>query len=251
VAAVQSPDRPEPAGPDPLTRLRELDPRPFTERARARLWAYSPLGRQLTAPAVGLVIACAVVAVVIGWRLLVDSQPPIEDSLPLARASAPESPTEVAAPDGPSGTAPPTAAVVHVAGAVRSPGLIVGDSDWRVADAVAAAGGAEVDADLDRINLAAVVVDGERIFVPRNDEPVPEPVNRSSTAASETIGPVDINSADAAALESLPGVGPSTAEAIIAHRSEHGRFGGVDGLVAVRGIGPATLESLRDHITAG
>ena len=74
-----------------------------------------------------------------------------------------------------------------------------------------------------------------------------------SAAATDAIpaGPVDLNTADSAELESLPGVGPATAQSIIAHREEHGPFGTVDALVAVRGIGPATLEALRDHVVVG
>ncbi len=250
MAAVQSPDRPELAGPDPLTRLRELDSRSLGERTRALIGQRWKQYRPLTGPAAGLIVACSLVVVLVGWRLVVDSQPPIEESLPVARAPQPDPTTEVASTTLPADGGDRPTAIVHVAGAVRAPGLVVGQADWRVADAVAAAGGAQADADLDRINLAAVIVDGERIFVPFSDEPVPPPVNAGSPTGEAAVGPVDINSADAEALETLPGVGPSTAAAIIAHRAEHGSFGGVDGLVAVRGIGPATLDSLRDHITA-
>ena len=143
--------------------------------------------------------------------------------------------------------------IVHVAGAVAEPGLIEADAGWRVADAVAAAGGSSAAADLDRVNLAAPLRDGERIYIPQRGEPVPAVAGAGSAASASApaVGPVDLNTADRSALESLPGIGPATADAIMAHRDDHGLFGTVDALVAVRGIGPATLEAIRDHVVVG
>lgn len=234
------------ARPDPLAELRAADHRPFSVQVRARV--HEELIPKLTrAPAVMLAVACAVVLVLVGWRLRVDSQPPIEDSIPLARPS-------------PTSTAPLTASagggadvvVVHVAGAVAEPGLIVGISGWRVADAIAAAGGTSAGADPDRLNLAALIHDGERVYVPTEGEATPPLVGRQGAVGGLVDdAPVDLNNADAAALETLPGVGPATATAIIEHRELHGPFGTVDALVAVRGIGSATLEGLREHVAVG
>ncbi|MEE9417206.1 MAG: ComEA family DNA-binding protein [Acidimicrobiales bacterium] len=139
--------------------------------------------------------------------------------------------------------------VVHAAGAVRAPGLYVLASSARVADLVEAAGGVLPAADLDRINLAAPLLDGSRVFVPTVGEPVPGVVAEAAgEAAADT--PIDINTADVAALDDLPGVGPSTAAAIVEHRERTGPFRSIDDLLEVRGIGPAKLELLRSRISA-
>jgi competence protein ComEA len=110
-----------------------------------------------------------------------------------------------------------------------------------------AAGGPADDADLDRINLASSVADGQQIYVPRQGEgnlPVQPPsVQRSSDLR------VNINTADAAALETLPGIGPTLAQRILDHRQAHGPFARAEDIVKVSGIGQATFEKLSDHIT--
>jgi competence protein ComEA len=151
--------------------------------------------------------------------------------------------------------------VVHAAGAVARPGLHTVAAGARVADVVAAAGGLAPDADQDRLNLAAPVADGERLFVPRLGEPeVPPVVGGSAPAGGGAAGaggeggapgPVDLNTATAEALDALPGIGPSTAAAILEHRERVGPFTSVDGLLDVRGIGPAKLEALRDLVVVG
>ena len=159
----------------------------------------------------------------------------------------PAAPTPAAAA---SEGAPSVAPVVHVAGAVVAPGVVVLASGARVTDAVAAAGGARPDADLDRLNLAATVEDGARIYVPRTDEPVvPAPIGPTPSPAGGTgtdeAGPVSLSTATADQLEALPGIGPATAAAIIDHRQRSGPFRTVDDLLDVRGIGEAKLEALR------
>ena len=157
-------------------------------------------------------------------------------------------------------TAPPAA--VHVAGAVAHPGLYPLTVGARVDDVVRAAGGLRPDADVARLNLAAPVADGSRVYVPALGEPSPPaavvaqggaPPGRGGAAGAPEPrgggdGPLDLNAADADALEALPGVGPSTAAAIIAHRDEHGPFASVDALEDVPGIGPAKVAALRDHV---
>jgi competence protein ComEA len=151
-------------------------------------------------------------------------------------------------------SAPPTTAprvVVHVAGAVAAPGVYELAGGSRVGDAVTAAGGAGPDAVLDAVNLAALVSDGQQVYVPRAGEtagPAPPAAAPSANGAPELIGPLDLNAATEDELLALPGVGPVLAAAIVRHREETGPFTSVDGLLDVSGIGPARLESLRDLV---
>ena len=127
---------------------------------------------------------------------------------------------------------------VHVSGAVMAPGLVTVARDARVADAVAAAGGAAPGADLGALNLAAGVGDGSRVVVPVS--------GTGSPAAGD--GLVRLNSADVSELAGLPGVGPVLAERIISHRDDHGPFAAVEDLLEVSGIGEAKLAALRDAV---
>jgi competence protein ComEA len=120
-----------------------------------------------------------------------------------------------------------------------------------VADAIATAGGLAADADGARLNLAAPLVDGERVYVLRLGEVAPPPVAGPSGASggpAAPAGPLDLNTADEAALDGLPGIGPATAAAIVAHRAQIGRFTSVDQLLDVRGIGEAKLDAIRDLV---
>ena len=237
----------------------ELPPRPAPPRRRADVvsaWVrWIGFGR-LAGSAVSVVL-------VVGGALwlLRSSPPPAESALPMSTGSTPVATlsvptTDVVQPTA-STAAVPQVIVVHVAGAVAGPGVYSLSSAIRVADAVAASGGATSDADLDALNLAAPIVDGERIYVPRLGEVDPASV---ATGASETnasldtgqaapAGPIDLNTATAADLETLPGVGPSTAAAIVDDRTNNGPFASVDDLDRVAGIGPSKLAALRDHVT--
>ena len=135
---------------------------------------------------------------------------------------------------------------VHVSGAVRAPGLYLLPAGARVVDAIAAAGGFADDADRDGVNLARPVDDGEQLPVPRVGEA--PPAVGSTTGAGASNGRVDLNSADAALLETLPRIGPALAERIIAWRDDNGPFTSVEDLLAVPGIGDKMLESLRDLV---
>lgn len=135
------------------------------------------------------------------------------------------------------------AILVHVSGQVVAPGLVEVTSDARVADAIAAAGGVTHRADLSGVNLAEPVVDGQQIVVPSSAGQGTEPAMGATTDSR-----VRLNDADAAALETLPGVGPVLAEAIIAHRAEYGSFRSVEDLLDVPGIGEQKLASLRDRV---
>jgi competence protein ComEA len=122
-----------------------------------------------------------------------------------------------------------------------------------VDDAITAAGGALPEADLDAVNLAAPVIDGSRIYVPRVGEVVPAVVAGGGGAGSgpggSAAGPVDLNTATAEQLDALPGIGPATARAIVTHRQANGPFRSVEDLLDVKGIGPAKLEQFRSLVT--
>lgn len=219
----------------------------------------------------GLAVAVLLVAGVsgfLGWQVLARPAP-IEQRMPMAAAD-PSSGSQPGA-DGAGGTdgeaeeqttrsaespsAPEGNVTLHVAGAVNRPGLVSVPEGSRVADAAAAAGGLAAAADVDRVNLAATVADGSRVFIPVHGEEIPPevPVAAGSGASGEPSAeaPLDLNTADASALEELPGVGPATADAIVQHRDENGAFKTVDSLLDVRGIGEAKLEALRDLVTVG
>ena len=156
----------------------------------------------------------------------------------LARAgAASEQPAQALVAESPA-VAPRL--VVHVAGAVRRPGLYRLAEGTRVADAVARAGGATAPADTAALNLAAPLVDGMQVLVPRKT---------AGPAGKTTGGRVSLGSATAAELDELPGVGPVTAQKIVDYRSQHGGFRSVDDLDAIPGIGPARIEQLRDLVS--
>ena len=140
-------------------------------------------------------------------------------------------------------TAAPTAAalVIDVVGAVRRPGLYHLRHGARVADAVARAGGVTRKAQLDAVNLAAPVADGEQVVVPVRGAATPGAAAGGGAAA----GPVHLSTATLEQLDGLPGIGPVTAQKILSYRQQHGAFGSVAELDAVPGIGPARLEQLK------
>ena len=176
--------------------------------------------------------------------------------------------TPEAGPSGEtSGSAGSTPLRVHVVGEVARPGVVSLAPGSRVADAVGAAGGPTRHARAERINLAAPLDDGQQVLVPSAHTPQdaldrvagaaqaqPTPTTGGAGAGgepggAEPGGTVDLNTADATELQTLPGVGPATAEKIIAHRETVGPFTGLQDLDAVPGIGPATLDRLRDHVS--
>ena len=134
----------------------------------------------------------------------------------------------------------------YVTGAVRHPGLYTIKAGDRLADLIDLAGGITEDADMQAVNLAVRVNDQDHWTVPTVGEPTVVPSN--AVSMEPTSDKVDINTADAKLLETLPGIGETRAQAIISHRDEHGPFKRVDDIVAVPGIGPATLEGLRDLV---
>jgi competence protein ComEA len=144
-----------------------------------------------------------------------------------------------------------TGALVHVAGAVRHPGVYrLRDGD-RVKDAVERAGGARAGADVNAINLAAKVADGQQVVVPRRGAAAPAVADAGAgegAVGAATQPPVSLNSATAAQLDTLDGVGPATAQKILDWRREHGGFRSVDDLGEVPGIGPKRMAALRGKV---
>ena len=191
-------------------------------------------------------------------------------------------PSESAQGGGASGEA---TVRVHVAGAVNNPGVYTLPAQGRAVDAIAAASGAAADADLDRVNLAGALSDGVQIYVPHRGETAapaqiqpnggtanagqgnvangvaqngasqggtqPQPARTLTASGNAQKGstPVNINTATAEELQSLPRIGPAMAQRIIAWREAHGGFRSVDELDAVPGIGPSMLENLRPLVT--
>lgn len=170
----------------------------------------------------------------------------------------------VASTAGPSGTAGPDSRplIVHVAGAVNRPGIVELDTGSRVFEALERAGGALPEADLAAINLASPVQDGLQIRVPLQGETLPpvsggllpgssspDPSATGPPGAPGTPGLINLNTADTAALETLPRIGPVLAERIIQWRTEHGGFSSPEDLDAVPGIGEAMLAALVPLVT--
>lgn len=151
-----------------------------------------------------------------------------------------EPPASAEAVGGVSYTTLAETIVVHVSGAVESPGLVTVPSTARVADVIAAAGGADSGADLGGLNLASTVRDGDQVVVP-----VPGEASPVGGAASRGI---DLNRSSAAELEELPGVGPVLASRIVEFREANGPFSEIEDLLDVGGIGEAKLAAMRDAI---
>jgi len=244
---------------------------PDSRRPGPRAWLEAVRADPGRAGGIALAVVAAM-AVLVTVFTLVRSHP-----APVASADLP--PVQMAStsttPAPPDGQAPRHQLVVSVVGLVQQPGLVTVAPDARVADVVAAAGGPLRGADTVGLNLARHVADGEQIVV-GIATPAGRPAVLGSAVTGDTAptgptkagpgatgtapagsgaigtapaGPVDLNTATAEQLDALPGVGPVTAAAIVAWRQANGRFGHVDQLADVDGIGPARLEKLRPLVT--
>ncbi len=235
---------------------RPLPPRSIGDHIAGALTWFGPVRIASTMAAVAVVVGG-------GYWLVRSPPPPTEVGLPVASSgvtTVPDAtlppPVTRAASDPPPSSAP-ARVVVHVAGAVASPGVVQLEPGGRVHAAIDAAGGPTPDADLDGLNLAAEVVDGARIYVPEVGEVDPASVPSGGVAPVDAVaaddssppGPIDVNRATAAQLEILPGVGPATAAAIVDDRERNGPFASVDDLDRVPGIGPAKLAAIRELVT--
>jgi competence protein ComEA len=199
---------------------------------------------------VALVVA-AVVAVAAWWVL--KAAPRAE---PVQLAEQHVLPTSVPASDQasvPTGSVPSVATagplvVVDVAGKVRRPGIVELRAGSRVVDALHAAGGVRRGVDTSTLNLARVLVDGEQIVVGLDVPAMPSPAPATGGATGTAIAPVDLNTATLEQLDTLPGIGPVTAQAILDWRTDNGGFTSVDELLEVSGIGDATLADIEAYV---
>jgi competence protein ComEA len=210
-------------------------------------------GRSVSNVARAVAVLGAVLLVAsLGWWFVRPSAVPVEDHLPSATGTGSAGST---GKDGAAGSTgggaadsavggPSDTVVVQAAGAVAAPGVYRLPAGSRITDLLAAAGGPLPDADPQALALASRLADGQRVQVARVGEPPP-----AFTASTEAPGPVDLNTASVEALDELPGVGPATAQAIVARRERYGPFRSVEGLLDVPGIGPAKLEAFRDLVT--
>jgi competence protein ComEA len=138
---------------------------------------------------------------------------------------------------------------IHVAGAVRVPGVYSLPAGSLVEQAIEAAGGPDEDAWVDAVNLAARLQDGDQVRIPYLAAAAADPPSPASTPGPQTpAAPVNLNTASASELDRLPGIGPSLAKEIIAYRESHGAFAAVEDLLSVPGIGPAKLAALHDLV---
>jgi competence protein ComEA len=183
-----------------------------------------------------------------GWLLL--------RARPVAVASPGEvvtisTPLESAPAASPTSSERATKLVVHVLGAVRHPGLVKLGENSRVQDAIDAAGGLARRADPGELNLAQPLADGQQLVIGTEGDPAGEVRNGGESgtgSGSSATSALDLNHANQAQLEELPGVGPVTAQAILTWRQQHGRFNRIEELQEVDGIGPKTYAQIAPHV---
>ncbi len=146
-----------------------------------------------------------------------------------------------------------TIVVVDVAGAVKTPSVVYLDQGARVEDAIKAAGGLLDSADISTVNRASVLTDGQKIYIPqKGEEPAvttSEPVVQETASSGSAVTKVNINTASSEELQTLKGIGPSTAQKIIEYRTLYGAFGSIEDITNVSGIGEKTFENIKDQIT--
>lgn len=201
--------------------------------------------------AVAAGVVLVLIAVAAWWGL----RPASTFALPGEPGSPPttsSTPAESVLPSTPAPTALPV--FVHVAGAVKHPGLVELPAGSRIADAIEAAGGLTGDAQPGSVNLARIVADGEQVLVATQEAAAASAGAGQGAAGAGGAGSggglININTADAAGLEELPGVGPVLAQRIISDREKNGPFASIDDLDRVSGVGPAILESLAQVATS-
>lgn len=247
--------------------------RTFVGTDLARIVAYHGPGRLVG-------VSIATVALFIGlWWLVRPVSPPVESLLPRTVTSVGSNVDSPVAQEPLSINGRRATLRVHVAGAVRRPGVYTLPGDARVIDAVKSAGGPTAAADLDRINLAQSLVDAEQVFVPRRGSirtattvaPRHRP-RRTSTSTVASVSPVpdqtlpasglpvvppsdhggtakvNLNTATVDQLDALSGIGPATARAIVSYRTRKGPFAKIDDLLNIDGIGPKKLAAIRPHV---
>ncbi|MET0919949.1 MAG: helix-hairpin-helix domain-containing protein [Acidimicrobiia bacterium] len=233
--------------------------------ARAREWLHDR--RNDPRAGVAVLVAIAIVAGFVWYRIGIGGEAGATPSVK-GNATASGAPTPTTRGSSSAGGAPSTSAAahariaVHVAGAVAHPGVVELANGARVIDAVEAVGGATADGDVDRLNLAAKVADGTRLYVARKGETDPGVIGggsdpAASGGATSTAGAggattgvkVNLNTATQAQLEELPGIGPTYAQSILAERQRRGTFKSVNELREVRGIGDKRFAELAPLVT--
>ncbi len=202
--------------------------------------------RQRIRLAIGAIVV--VLALAFGGRIFAQSKqgsglPPAAAAQPPAGSSQPSSSSGGVVQRGDDR---PT---VHVAGAVRQPGVYRLRVGARVRDAVRRAGGAAAGGDVNAINLAAKLVDGQQVVVPRQLAAAGGAAGPPGAAVGGAAGPVSLGTATVEQLDTLDGIGPAIAAKIVKWRTDHGGFRSVDDLAEVPGIGPKKLEALRAQVT--
>jgi competence protein ComEA len=197
----------------------------------------------------GLAGVLIVVASLFYWHRVAGQEAVVIEPLPASPAASPQTAaqgTETGADDKPAEV------VVHVAGAVAKSGVYHLPAGSRVIDALEAAGGAAAEADVDALNLAQPLVDGQKVWVPKKGEvPAVQAMGASSVLGlgAGGAGKININTAGVAELEKLPGLGPALAQRIIDYRNAHGPFKSIEELKNVSGIGEKRFAELKDHVT--
>lgn len=237
------------------------------ERHRIRQERHSAPGRfRLRAMAVVVVAGALVSWLLVSWfggsssssEALPEAPELTGDQSAQGQGSGEEVPPGTEGSAEGSGGAESGPTVVHVAGAVESPGVVEVPAGARVHEAIEEAGGPTDQAALHGLNLAEEVQDGVLIWVPTQEEldageaaPADQGQQAGGSSGSEQGQGelINLNTADAAALEELPGIGPALAERIVDHRESHGDFGSLEELAAVSGIGPAILADVEDLVT--
>jgi competence protein ComEA len=190
--------------------------------------------------------AIAIVVAAVGVRAMAGSKAGATTA-PVQLVAAPSPVASTAASSGPT-SAPPV--VVYVCGAVHKPGVYTLEQGARVADAINAAGGAGAHAELSAVNLAAKVTDGQQVIVPERGATVTPSAGATSAAGAGTPAAiVNLNTASAEELDTLQGVGPSTAQKIIDYRTANGGFKSIDELKNIPGIGDVRFAALKDHVS--
>ena len=195
-----------------------------------------------------LIIFGILIGLLASGLILLMAQPNLGEPISL---SPPPTPTKTLLPKATSTSTPIT---VQISGEIKSPGIFTLNCSSRLEDLIELSGGVTADADLSRINIAAIINDGDFIYIPHKDENIP------STSRDTTINlpteepatfnyPIRLNEASKEALESLPGIGEVKAAAIIEYRELIGGFSDINELIYVNGIGPATLEAIYDLVT--
>jgi competence protein ComEA len=232
-----------PAGPQPLPAATPAPARP----------AYSVIGKVKDVAAAhtkAVVLAGVALLAATVWLTLQARSWPAAEAVVVPEWTA----TEAATAAGETAAPEPEPWLIHVLGAVNRPGLVAVPPGSRVADAIEAAGGLAPDADPGELNLAATLVDGAQVVIGTLDAPRGEVRTGAGGAVQPTVvasatALIDLNTATQAELETLPGVGPVTAQSILAWRAQHGRFTAIAELQEVSGIGAATYARIAPYVT--